>query len=68
MHALPQREQIAVYRDLHDGLSVDLDDQAPALLLHGDLQRTTGSRLKRLGSAEADEPSVCPQPSSTGRR
>lgn len=26
MHTLPQRKQIAVYRNLHDGLSVDLND------------------------------------------
>lgn len=34
MHTLPQRKQISVHRNLHDGLPVDLDDQAPALLLH----------------------------------
>lgn len=26
MHALPQRKQIAVYCNFHDGLSVDLND------------------------------------------
>lgn len=37
VHALLQCEQIAIHRDLHDGLSVDLDHQAPPLLLHRDL-------------------------------
>lgn len=38
VHALLQCEQVAVHRDLHDGLSVDLDHQAPPLLLHRDLR------------------------------
>lgn len=53
MHALPQRKQIAVHRNLHDGLSVDLNDKTPALLLHRDLRREAQSRLKGVPSADA---------------
>lgn len=68
VHALPQREQIAVHGDLHDGLSVDLNDQAPPLLLHGDLQRSTETREASWLSRDGSGPGRQAQPFSTGRR